>query len=224
MMTMNKQIKKRCKKAKAKAKERRLAMTTTPEIGAGRHCVLVVGAGCSGRTCAVVRFLHDYFMDVYDPHLLLDSYPCTVGGAAVALVDGPAVLNAETPWVDRDYAALVPTARGMLAVFDVTQRQTMTDMYAIVAHTQALRQADGLAPLPFAVLGTHIDRVDARVVTTDEPRAAADAHGASYAEVSARTGENVRAAFTDAIMSFIEGPNDNGDTPKDRKHHGCTHQ
>ena len=190
--------------------------------------VLVVGAACSGRTCAVVRFLQDRFMEEYDPQIDLAEHRCTVGGTALALVDGPAVLlDPETAWLDREYDALLPRAVGVLALFDVTRRETLADLRTVVARTQELRRARGLAPLPVAVLGTCTDLTDARTVPAADARAAAAEIGASYAEISARTGENVRTAFTDAITAFVASscPNDNGGSPRDRQHHrGCSHQ
>ena len=191
--------------------------------------VLVVGADGVGRTCAVMWFAYNrYVLDDLLP-VCFDTFRGTVGDTAVDLVDGPEVLlDPESSVFNMEYGLYVQRAVGMLAVFDVTSRKTMADAYTVVERTQRLRAEHDLAPLPFAVIGTHIDQVDARTVTADEARAEADAHGARYAEVNAVTGENVHAAFTDAIAPFLAAApalNDNTNGGSDsRARHGCTHQ
>ena len=211
------------------------AWAQDPETGAP-FLVVVAGPPGVGKTCAVMWFVRgalprdpDDVVPGFEVHL------CAAEHAQVDLLDGPEALVDEEPVVV--YSELVPRLKravGMLALFDVTQRQSMADMYAVVERNQRLLDMDDLPPLPFAVLGTHIDQADQRVVTTDEARAAAAEHGASYAEISALTGENVRAAFTEAIVAFVTAghPSLNDNTRRQRTKRkprrdlrsGCKHQ
>ena len=186
--------------------------------------VLVVGAEGVGKTCATLWFVHNYHVHDDTPQLDFDTFECTVGDVAVALVDGPEVLLAETDavWPMLYYEAHARRAAGILALFDLTRPQTLADARTIVERTQRIRDRDDLAPLPVALVGTH----------TDEPnaRAAAAALGASYAEACPRSGDNIHPAFTDAITAFLDvlpalNDNDPGSpSPRARRRHRCTHQ
>lgn len=195
--------------------------------------VLVVGAEGVGKTCAAIWFAFGRHVHDYEPHVGFETYPGTVAGVAVELVDGPeALLDPDALFhveYELQYELHVRRAVGVLALFDVTSRQTMAEAYTAVARTQALRATCGLAPLPLAVVGTRADLPDARTVPAAEARAAAAEHGAPYAEVSTLTGENVREAFTTAIASFLEdlpalNDNDGDDSSTAHSRHGCTHQ
>ena len=192
-------------------------------------CVLVAGPDCCSAKCAVLWLEYNAFILDINPPMGFDTHRCEVEGVAVDVVDGPEVLlNTDNQGFARDYEAHAAEAVGLLAIFDVTARQSMADMYTIVAHTQELRRARGLAPLPFAVIGTDLEEDSVCAVPPEDARAIAAARGAlSYAAVNARTGEHVRAAFTDAIMLLIATAhpalNDNRPVRRRPTQHGVTH-
>ena len=192
--------------------------------------VLVLGPAITGKTCAVVWFTENRYMSEYDPHICFDPRHCTVGGAAIALMDGPEVLLEHDPLLT-DFQEYVPQAIGVLAFLDVTRRQTVADMHTIIRGTQEMRTSHGCAALPVFVIGSHLDQPDKREVSVEEGRAAAEEHGARYAEVSSYTGENVHAVFTEAITELLAcypGANDNesedADADSSHRRRGCTHQ
>ena len=166
--------------------------------------VLVVGPDTVGAKCAVLWLEHDtLILDVFPPPGF-EGHACTVEGVPVEVFDGPEVLlDAGNDAFRSDYAALAAEAVGLLALFDVASLRSMADMYTILERTQALRAARGLAPLPFFVIGTNMEPDGRCAVSAADARAAAAVYGGRYAAVNAYTGENVRAAFTDAIMFFI---------------------
>ena len=192
-------------------------------LGAGSHCV-------NGRTA--VRWLYrDYAIIEFDPFVVFETHPCCLKGFDVEVVDGPEVLLEPKDQATFDkYEAYAVEAVGILGIFDVTLRDTMEDMYTIIEKTQELRRARGLEPLPFAVIGTILEEDSVCVVTTEEGRAAAEAHGAiSYAEGNVLLGNNIRAAIKDAAAAFVAAAhlpvNDNGGRAKRKLlSHGCTHQ
>ena len=168
--------------------------------------VLVGGPDCLGAQCALLWFVHNAFILDFSPPRDFEAYACTVDGAAVELVAGPDVLHddAAPRALVRDYAAHAAAAVGLLALYDVGAPQSAAALRTAVARTQELRARAGLAPLPLAVVGTRMDAADAAATAAPAAaRALAAEHGASYAEVDAHTGENVRAAFTDAILAFV---------------------
>ena len=209
--------------------EKKLAMD--PKTGKPFK-VLVVGPEGVGKTCMVFWFLRNRLVIDDVPHVCFDTYPCTVDGSAVELVDGPeALLDPENKVFDFEFKFHALRAAGMIAVFDVTARHTLADALTVARKTLIMRHADGLAPLPCVLIGTHIDEADRRVVTADEGREAAAQHAASYAEVSAHTGENVHTALTAAITELLAcypGANDNesedADADSSHRRRGCTHQ
>ena len=110
---------------------------------------------------------------------------------------------------------------GVFCVYDITCQESFDKLGTWIQGTQRYMPGEGVV---VSIIGNKTDLAAQRVVSTAQGQKFATDNHMHFYETSALTGENVRAAFTDAIMSFIEGPNDNGDTPKDRKHHGCTHQ
>ena len=66
------------------------------------------------------------------------------------------------------------------------------------------REVDQVIPKkPFVLIGNKIDLVDERVVSKKEGLALAEELGASYFETSAKTGENLNAAFHDLVTKII---------------------
>ena len=195
--------------------------------------VLVTGPDNVGKQCAVLWFEHNFFIpDIFSP-LGFEAHPCEVEGVAVEVVDGPDVLlNPDNVYFVSDYEAYVRGAVGLLTIFDLAEPGRVPAAFTAVEKTQEMRARAGLPALPCVAIGTRMDmhgHEEDFSTGRECARAVADAHGVPFAEVNACTGENVRAAFTDAILSFVApftkmNDNDSEETRKSHKPHKCTHQ
>ena len=197
--------------------------------------VLVTGPDNVGTQSAVLWLEHNVFiMEIFAP-IMFDEHPCTIEGVAVEVVDGPDVLlNPDNAHLVSDYEVYVRGAVGLLTIFDLAEPGRVPAAFTAVEKTQEMRARAGLPPLPCVAIGTRMDRPghEEDFSTGREcARAAADAHGVPFAEVNARTGENVRAAFTDAILSFVapftkinDNESEDADADSSHRRRGCTHQ
>ena len=96
-------------------------------------------------------------------------------------------------------------ANAYMIVIDLTRRETLDtcDEWFRVIETKGNRRA-----LLFGV-GSKSDLVNDREVSFDEARDYFASKGATYYEVSARTGQNVVDMFKDIFVQCCEGSNEN---------------
>lgn len=80
--------------------------------------------------------------------------------------------------------------RGVLAVADVTRRETLADLAGWIHGVHAVA-----GTVPVAVLANKWDLRDRGRVDPSEVASVAAAYGAAYHLTSAKSGENVEAAF-----------------------------
>ncbi len=158
--------------------------------------ICLVGEGAVGKTCLIRRFIHDQFDDRYISTL----------GAKVSkkelLVDGAdgQISVDMTIWDimgEKGFRELLKEAyfhgaQGVIAVCDVTRKETLDDLEEWVA---AVVKVTGKVPVEF--LANKSDLKDQTVVHEDDVARAAGAHGAPFLFTSAKTGENVERAFAE---------------------------
>jgi len=158
--------------------------------------ICLVGEGAVGKTCLIRRFIHDQFDDRYISTL----------GAKVSkkeiIVDGEngSVSVDMTIWDimgEKGFRELLKEAyfhgaQGVLAVCDVTRRETLDDLEEWVA---AVVKVTGKVPVEF--LANKADLKDEQVVQEPDLAKAAGAHDAPFLFTSAKTGENVETAFAE---------------------------
>ena len=159
-----------------------------------------------GKTSLIKRFVLDAFDDRYiatiGTKVTKRTVPCTWRG-------GPAVLDFVVWDImgEKGFRQLLKEsyfegAHGILAVCDLTRRDTLADLYGWI---DLVRANAGDVPLVF--LGNKADLRAKVVVQESELAAIADAHGASYALSSAKTGLNVEQAFralADRVVQTVE--------------------
>jgi small GTP-binding protein len=156
--------------------------------------ICLVGEGAVGKTCLIRRFVHDQFDDRYISTL----------GAKVSKkelhVDGPAGgidvdmtiwdIMGEKGFRELLKEAYFHGAQGVLAVCDVTRRETLDDLHDWI---KAVSKVTGDVPIEF--LANKVDLADQRQVPDDDIRAVAERHHAPFLATSAKTGQNVEEGF-----------------------------
>jgi len=156
--------------------------------------ICLVGEGAVGKTCLIRRFIHDQFDDRYISTLgaKVSKKQLTVNGANGEIDVDMTIwdIMGEKGFRELLKEAYFHGAQGVLAVADVTRKETLDDLHDWIA---AVAKVTG--DIPVQLLANKVDLKDQQVVTEDDVRKAADAHHAPYLFTSARTGENVEAGF-----------------------------
>ena len=91
-------------------------------------------------------------------------------------------------------------AHGVLLVYDVSSRASFASMETWFDEVE-MNTVPGVA---LYLVGTKIDKH--RAVPAAEGRALAEAHGAGFCEVSAKTRENVREPFVEVVDAIVGDP------------------
>ncbi|KAK8554963.1 hypothetical protein V6N13_103697 [Hibiscus sabdariffa] len=95
-------------------------------------------------------------------------------------------------------------AHGIILVYDVTRRETFTNLSEVWAKEVELYSTN---PECIKVLvGNKVDRDGERAVTREEGIALAQQHKCSFLECSAKTRANVHQCFKDLILKILEVP------------------
>ncbi len=156
--------------------------------------ICLVGEGAVGKTCLIRRFIQDQFDDRY-----ISTLGAKVSKKEIR-VDGPnGGMDVDmTIWDimgEKGFRELLKEAyfhgaQGVLAVCDITRKETLDDLGDWVA---AVIKVTGNVPIEF--LANKSDLKDQIVVSRADIQNAAQSHGAPYLYTSAKTGENVEVAF-----------------------------
>ncbi|HLB68159.1 MAG TPA: Rab family GTPase [Thermoplasmata archaeon] len=155
--------------------------------------ICLVGEGAVGKTCLIRRFTQDQFDDRY-----ISTLGAKVSKKEIKL-NGPNSPDIDmTIWDimgEKGFRELLKEAyfhraQGVLAVCDVTRKETLKDLDEWVA---AVVKVTGNVPIEF--LANKSDLSDQIAVTEADVRRAAEAYEAPYLFTSAKTGLNVEDAF-----------------------------
>ena len=157
--------------------------------------VCLVGEGAVGKTCLIRRFIHDQFDDRYISTLgaKVSKKELTVPGP-----NGGEIMIDMTIWDimgEKGFRELLKEAyfhgaQGVLAVADVTRRDTLMELHDWIG---AVSKVTGTIPIQF--LANKIDLRDQMQMTEDEIRKLAESQNAPFLFTSAKTGENVEQGF-----------------------------
>nr|AKQ01953.1 small GTP-binding protein [uncultured euryarchaeote Rifle_16ft_4_minimus_309] len=156
--------------------------------------ICLVGEGAVGKTCLIRRFIQDQFDDRY-----ISTLGAKVSKKEIK-VDGPNGgmdidmtiwdIMGEKGFRELLKEAYFHGAQGVLAVCDVTRKETLEDLDDWVA---AVVKVTGNIPMEY--LANKYDLRDQMAVSESDIRAAAESHRAPFLFTSAKTGENVEKAF-----------------------------
>ncbi|XP_058212762.1 ras-related protein RABC2a-like isoform X2 [Rhododendron vialii] len=96
------------------------------------------------------------------------------------------------------------SAQGIILVYDVTRRETFTNLSDVWAKEVDLYSTN--QDCVKMLVGNKVDRESERVVSREEGIALALEHGCLFLECSARTRENVEQCFEELALKIMEVP------------------
>ncbi len=157
--------------------------------------ICLVGEGAVGKTCTIRRFIHDEFDDRY-----ISTLGAKVSKKEILVhgTGGNRIEVAMTIWDimgEKGFRELLKEAyfhgaQGVLAVCDVTRKDTLYDLHEWV---RAVFRVTGDIPVHF--VGNKIDLKDRISFDEKEMSKVAGKYSAPHVFTSAKTGENVPQAF-----------------------------
>jgi small GTP-binding protein len=158
--------------------------------------ICLVGEGAVGKTCLIRRFIHDQFDDRYISTLgaKVSKKEIVVDGADGSIAIDMTIwdIMGEKGFRELLKEAYFHGAQGVLAVCDITRKESLDDLDEWVA---AVVKVTGRVPVEF--LANKADLKDQQVVNEADLAKAAGTHGAPFLFTSAKTGENVERAFAE---------------------------
>jgi Ras-related protein Rab-1A len=159
--------------------------------------VVMIGAGGSGKTALVNRFLTQKFSEQY---IVTIGSQFAVKTVTVDNFNGHSVVVKLLVWdlagqerFDFIRSSYYKGSKGALLVFDTTRKSTWAELPKWIDETDnALGQR-----IPIILLANKVDLADERVITPEMAKAFVQEHGlVGYLETSALSGQNVEEAFT----------------------------
>ena len=158
--------------------------------------VVMIGAGGSGKTALVNRFLTHKFSEEY---IVTIGSQFAVKTVALQGNNGRNVVVKLLVWdlagqqrFDFIRGSYYRGSKGALLVFDTTRKSTWVELPKWIQETEeALGER-----IPIILLANKVDLVDERVITTEMAQEFVRENGlVGYLETSALTGQNVEEAF-----------------------------
>ena len=135
--------------------------------------ICLVGEGAVGKTCLIRRFVHDQFEDRY-----ISTLGAKVSKKEIVIQGNGAAVDVDmTIWDimgEKGFRELLKEAyfhgaQGVLAVCDVTRKETLTDLEEWIA---AVVKVTG--NIPVELLANKVDLKDERVVSDGDVKSLAD--------------------------------------------------
>ncbi|KAI1466536.1 ras-domain-containing protein [Daldinia caldariorum] len=160
--------------------------------------VVVLGAGGVGKSCLTAQFVHNEWIESYDP-TIEDSYRTQVA------VDGrQVVLEILDTAGTEQFVAMrdlyMKTGQGFLLVYSITSSSSLTELAGL--RDEIIRIKDD-ATVPIVICGNKADLEDQRSVPRTRGFQISERWGAPYYEASARTRTNVDEVFVDLCRQML---------------------
>jgi len=158
--------------------------------------VVMIGAGGSGKTALVNRFLTQKFSEEY---IVTIGSQFAVKTVSVESANGRNVVVKLLVWdlagqqrFDFIRGSYYRGSKGALLVFDTTRKSTWVELPKWIQETE-----DALGErIPIILLANKVDLVEHRVITKEMGLQFVEEHGLTgYLETSALSGQNVEEAF-----------------------------
>jgi Ras-related protein Rab-18 len=165
--------------------------------------VLLIGDSGVGKSSLLLTFLNSNSIHHLSPTIGVDFKIklLSVGGKRLKLTfwdtAGQERFGTLTSSYYRD-------AHGIILVYDVTRRESFTNLSEIWAKEVDLYSTDHECIK--ILVGNKLDRDTEREVTVEEGMALAKEHKCSFYECSAYTRENVQKCFKDLTLKILERP------------------
>lgn len=167
--------------------------------------ICLVGEGAVGKTSLIRRYVLDEFDDRYISTLgakitkkeLVTGNPTNGNSIQVDMTIWD--IMGEKGFRELLKEAYFHGAQGILAVADVTRRNTLSDLDSWIS---AIETVTGRIPIQF--LANKIDLSDQLAFTESELSGMSENYNSPYLFTSAKTGENVEKAFLDIAETIIK--------------------
>ncbi len=166
--------------------------------------VCLIGEGEVGKTSLIRRFVYDEFDDHY-----ISTIGAKVSKKAVVVKDGSGSrvtvnmaisdIMGQPTFRDIMKEAFFYGARGVLAVCDVTRRETLSDLRGWV---KAVRQVTGDVPIHF--LANKVDILTQESLEEGDLAQFVTEYDAPYLYTRAKTGEHVQEAFQELARMMAQ--------------------
>ena len=160
---------------------------------------IIIGSSGTGKSCLLLQFTDKRFESMHD---------LTIGvefGARVVSINGNEVkLQIWDTAGQESFRSITRSyyrgAVGALVVFDVTKRESFESVSQWIDDANAHSHT----PITMMLVGNKIDLENQRVVSREEAEEFARKKGITYIETSAKTAENVDAAFIQSAQSIFK--------------------
>ncbi|GAX77793.1 hypothetical protein CEUSTIGMA_g5236.t1 [Chlamydomonas eustigma] len=165
--------------------------------------ILLVGNSGVGKSCILMRFAQDKF---------LDSMTSTIGvDFRVKMMDVSGKRCKLSVWDtagQERFRTLTSSyyrgAQGICFIYDVTRRESFEDLEAVwMREVELYSNVDGAVQI---LVANKVDLSSERQVTTEEGQDFAQRHGCLFVETSAKANVAVGQAFEELVMKILDSP------------------
>ncbi|PSS23635.1 Ras-related protein like [Actinidia chinensis var. chinensis] len=164
--------------------------------------ILLIGDSGVGKSSLLVSFISNSVEDLA-PTIGVDFKikHLTVGGKRLKLTIWDTAGQEKFRTLTSSYYR---GAQGVILVYDVTRRETFTNLSDVWAKEVDLYSTS--QDCVKMLVGNKVDRESERVVSREEGIALATEHGCLFLECSAKTRENVEQCFEELALKIMEVP------------------
>ncbi|GMP84870.1 hypothetical protein CsSME_00038230 [Camellia sinensis var. sinensis] len=164
--------------------------------------ILLIGDSGVGKSCLLVSFISNSVEDLA-PTIGVDFKikQLTVGGKRLKLTIWDTAGQEKFRTLTSSYYR---GAQGIVLVYDVTRRETFTNLSDVWAKEVDLYSTN--QDCIKMLVGNKVDRESERLVSREEGISLAKEHGCLFLECSAKTRENVDQCFAELALKIMEVP------------------
>ncbi|KAI9163446.1 serine/threonine-protein kinase [Paramyrothecium foliicola] len=171
--------------------------------------VVVLGAGGVGKSCLTAQFVHNEWIESYDP-TIEDSYRTQVQ------VDGRQVMLEilDTAGTEQFVAMrdlYMKTGQGFLLVFSIASASSLNELAGLREEILRIKDDNNV---PMVIVGNKADLEENRAVPRAKGFSISQRWGAPYYEASARTRTNVDEVFVDLCRQMLPHIEAGGEDPE----------
>jgi len=160
--------------------------------------IVLAGFGGVGKSAVTIQFLHNRFLDEYDPtieesyskHIVVDSIP-----TYVQIID---TAGQEEYQQLRDQSLSIGDC--YLLVYDITSKASFDDLTKIRTNILRMRNAE-TSGFPIVVIGNKCDLESYRQVSKEEVKKKCAIWAIPFLETSAKSRINIEESFIACIMA-----------------------
>jgi len=166
---------------------------------------IIVGDTAVGKSCLLLQFTDKRFQPVHDLTIGVEF-----GSRTIAIDDNQIKLQIWDTAGQEKFRSITRSyyrgAAGALLVYDITRRETFDHLQSWLEDCRRYSNQN----IVIMLIGNKSDLVDKREVTKEDGEAFAAANGLTFLETSAKTSENVEAAFIESARKIYQTTESSG--------------